>query len=441
VQALHLAGHEIANHTQNHTTLVDDRALAIRYTGAAPCSLVIAASRLRTWIDGTADLNILLTDPEVAYISTLTAHIDDLPDYEADLLFAPDTIYATRSQWLDSLNGMQIGAGASPETLTTDRGVHDDTEMMAEILDAQEELEDHLLPVDSNYACRTLAYPNHGHTQWAMSTLNALGYLGARSGPVGDLPFFSSASFEIGFTSTYEVPHSYPRPSNAWSEATTRSTFLSRIEAWKQNREWAVLMAHHEGEVDAQHLEWMIDTIASDPQVWIARFDEVLGFLDSFATDVGYPVDGSGHGAAWINGLHPSLNTYVVLTAYNTDLQESAWSEEITIPPYESQTAVPDVPPDASEVSLVPRAFPNPFDANTRIEFMAEKAGSAEAVIWDLSGRRVRSMHLGAVAQGEAHFDWDGRDDQGAKTGAGIYWVTIDVAGKSSRAGKLTLLR
>ena len=439
VQALHQAGHEIANHTQNHVTLIDDRSIAIRYTGAEACSLAIASSRLRTWVDGTPDLDILLTNPDVAFMSTLSAYIDDLPNYSAANLFAPDTIYATRSQWLDPISGKQIGAGAAAETLTTMRGVHDDGEMIAEILNAQQELENHLLPIDPNYRCRTLAYPNHGHTQWAMSMLNALGYLGARSGPVGVLPFFSTATYQMHFTSTYEVPHSYPRPSNAWSEGTTRSTFLSRIATWKANHEWTVLMAHNEGEVDAQHLEWTIDTIASDPQVWIARFDEVLDYLETFATDVGYPVDGAGNGAAWIHGLNPSINTYAVMTAYNASWQESAWSQEITIPPYESETAAPE--PAAANISFVPRAYPNPFDSETQIEFQAAREGRAHAEIWNLSGRRVRMMELGSVQRGMQRFAWDGRDMAGAKAGAGVYWVRIEVEGEASPVGKVTLLR
>lgn len=440
VQALHQAGNEIANHTQNHTTLIDDRAIAIRYTGASPCSLAIASSRLRTWVDGTPDLDILLTDANVAYISTLASVLDDISNYDAALLFAPDTIYATRSQWLDTISGKQIGAGAPAETLTTMRGVHDDGEMIAEILDAQQALENHLLPIDPGYRCRTLAYPNHGHTQWAMSTLNALGYLGARSGPVGVLPFFSTASYQAGFTSTYEVPHSYPRPSNAWSEATTRSTFLSRIATWKANHEWTVLMAHNEGEVDAQHLEWTIDTIASDPQVWIARFDEVMEYLENFATDVGYPVDGGGNGAAWIHGLNPSLETYVVMTAYNPSLQESAWSQEIVIPPYESETAAPEATA-GDNVSFVPRAYPNPFASETQIEFQAGREGRAHAEIWNLAGRRMRSIDLGSVPRGVTRFSWDGRDSSGSKVGAGVYWVRIEVEGQGSPIGKVTLLR
>lgn len=440
LQALHLAGHEIANHTQNHTSLIDDRALTVRFTGAEACSLAITSSRLRTWVDGALDFDFLLTDPDVAFLSTLSAAIDADPDYESSLLFAADTIYATRSQWLDPIAGLHVGAGAEAETLTTMRGVHDDAEMVAEVMDAHQALMIHLLPIDPEYRCRTLAYPNHAHTQWAMSKLNELGYLGARSGPIGDQPFFSEAAFKIGFTSTYEVPHAFPRPSNAWSEATTRSTYLARMVTWKQNREWSVLMAHHEAEVDSLHLEWTIDTIASDPQIWIARFDEVMEYLSQFYVDVGHPVDGSGQvAAAWLNGLPEHEDRYVVITAYNDALQESGWSAEIEIPAFSTGTPAPETAAAIEVPSM--RAIPNPFDSATTIEFEARTAGPTHAEVWNLEGRRVRSFDLGTLTAGRQRFAWDGRTDSGERLAAGIFWVRVTSPGGTVSTGKVTLLR
>jgi hypothetical protein len=168
-----------------------------------------------------------------------------------------------------------------------------------------------------------------------MSKLNELGYLGARSGPPGSLPFYSQGAYKIGFTTTFEVPHSFPRPSNAWTEAQTRNQIAARIPIWKANHEWTVLMSHNESEVDAQHLEWTIDTIAADPQIWIARFDEVMEYLVSYFTDVGYPIDpATGTCGGWIHGLDPAQSRYVVVTAYNPALEESGWSAEIIVPPF-----------------------------------------------------------------------------------------------------------
>lgn len=437
VDALHAAGHEIANHTMHHAALVDDRALALRYVGTEPCSLAVGGGRLRTWVAGAPDLDVLLTAPGTYYLATLAAFLDDDPDYEAVRLAAPDTIYATYAQFLDPVSGRQIGAGAPAETLTTARGVHDDAEMLSEIEDARTALEDRLQPLDPAYRCRTLAYPNHAHAQWAMSTLCDLGYLGARAGPVGPLPYHSQGSYRLGFNTTFEVPHGVPRSSNSWSEAQTRSTFLSRMAVWKANREWTVLMAHHEGEVDVQHLEWSIDTVASDPEIWIARFDEVMDFLRTYFLDVGVPLDpATGKCRAWIRGLDPGQALWVVVTAYDPGLAEGGWSDEVFVPPHAASAA------GAAWVSPVTatRAYPNPFTVATTIEFHGGRAGSARVRFFDALGRRVDERDLGTPGPGVHRFVWDGRPAGSGLVPSGVYWYRVEHEDATS-TGQVNVLR
>jgi peptidoglycan/xylan/chitin deacetylase (PgdA/CDA1 family) len=437
VAFLHQQGHEMANHTHTHTALVDDRAIALRHVGAAPCSLAVAGGRLRTWVSGVPDLDVLLTTPSVYFLSTLAGFLDADPDYEAVLLAAPDTLYATYSQFLDPVSGLHIGNGAPAETLTTARGVHDDAEMLWEIQTAQTALESHLLAVDPSYRCRTLGYPNHAHRQWAMSTLNELGYLGARSGGLGAQPYYSQGAYKIGFNTTYEAPLAAVSPANGWTESQTRSTIATRMATWKANREWAVLMKHHEGELDAQHVEWIVDTIAADPDVWIAPFDEVMEYLSSFAVDVGYPLDPlSGTCSARIHGLEPTETCYVVVTAYDAALSESGWSGEVVIGPHPAVGA----PAVAASGALALRALPNPFSRVTTIEFSAGRAGPARAEVWNLAGRRVREIDLGWIAAGPARFDWDGRGDAAQRLGSGVYWVRVQAA-ETAGSGRVLLLR
>ncbi len=437
LDALHAAGHEIANHTMQHTALIDDRAVALRYTGAEACSLAVAGGRLRTWVAGVPDLDVLLTAPGTNYLATLAAALDADPDYEAVRLAAPDMIYATYAQFLDPVSGRQIGAGAPAETLTTARGVHDDAEMHAEIGDAGDALEDHLRLSDPSYRCRTLAYPNHAHAQWAISTLNDLGYLGARSGPVGPWPYHSQGSYRLGYQTSFEVPHGVPRSSNSWTEAQTRATFLNRMAVWKANREWTVLMSHHEGEVDVAHLEWSIDTVASDPDIWIARFDEVMDFLRSYFVDVANPLDAeTGKCRAWLRGLDPAQSLWAVVTAYDAALSESAWSTEVFIPAYGASGA----PVAVAGVPAAARAFPNPFRGHTTIEFLGGHAGSTRVRIFDVAGHRVDEHDLGPLPSGPHRFVWDGRSADRSLVPAGVYWYVVE-DGEASAAGRLNVLR
>lgn len=436
VEGLHAAGHEIADHTMHHLALINDRALTVRYLGVEACSLAVSGGHLRTWVAGTPDLDVLLTGAATYYLKTLSAYLDADPDYESTLLAAPDTIYATYAQFIDAISGRQIGAGAPAETLTTARGVHDDAEMRAEILDAKGALESHLQAIDPGYRCRTLGYPNHAHAQWAISTLDSLGFLGARAGPVGVWPYYSQGSLNIGFTTTYEVPHGFPRSSNTWTEAQTRSTFLARMAVWKTSHQWCVLMSHHEGEVDVAHLEWSIDTVASDPTIWIARFDEVMTYLRQYYLDVGNPYDaGSGKCRAWLNGLDPGQSAYVVISAYDAAFSESGWSPEVLVPAWSSSTDAAAVMA-AGEV-LTP--YPNPFSDATTIRFRRGSAGATRVVFFDVTGRRVDTRDLGVRPAGLHEFRWDGRAEDRTPLPAGVYWYRV--GDQPSATGSVRLVR
>jgi hypothetical protein len=437
---LHGQGIEIANHTQNHVPLIDDRALTLEYLGVCSCTVVVDAGVLRTYIGaGCVDLEVELEDPTVYYLVDLAAHLDAQADYASVLLYAPNRQYATQSRWLDPVVGLSIGQGAPPGTLTTIRGVHDDAELCAEILDAQFALENSLQLLDPAYRCRTLAFPHHAHRQRAMSILNELGCLAARSGPIGERPFYSEGRYSAGFTTSYEVPLSWPRPENEWDEAATRAMFQARMAEWKANAEWAVLMVHDESVSDSLHVEWMIDEISSDSEVWIAPFGQVAAYLDSFATDVGVPATEEGVASAWLYGLSETDTTYVVVTAYNDAREESGWSNEVATPPLVSAAGRvrPVIRP---ELLAGPRVFPNPFTTETTFEFLVPVSGPLRIEILNVSGRLARAYDMGWVPVGVQRVPWDCRDGSGQPVAAGVYWVRVRTSA-GAQMGKAVLRR
>jgi hypothetical protein len=440
VAYLHGQGVEIGNFTVNHAPLIDDRALTLRYTPAGACTVAVEGDTLRTYVaGGSLDLDVDLTDAGVYYLADLVAYLDAQPDYEATLLYDAGTYGPNRSQWLDEIAGLPIGEGVPACTLTTEYGVHDDEELRTEILNAQTELEDQLELTDPTYRCRVLAYPEHAHRQRAMSIVNELGYLAARSGPPGPHPFRSQGLYRAGFTTSYEIPLSWPQPKNEWDEATTRSTFAAEIVGWKANLEWAIILTHYEDEADSQHVEWMIDEIASDPEVWIAPFGEVAAYLDGFGTDVGVPVTAPGVASAWLHDVSETDTTYVVVTTYNSDREESGWSNEIAIPPLVSAVNQPTPLPSAKSVPL-PRALPNPVVSETTLELLCPVPGPARVEIIGVSGRVARTLDLGSVPAGMQRVLWDGRDESGRPAAAGVYWIRLRT-GAGTQVGKAVVRR
>lgn len=67
------------------------------------------------------------------------------------------------------------------------------------------------------------------------------------------------------------------------------------------------------------------------------------------------------------------------------------------------------------------RARPNPSRGATRIEASWGAFPGGRAIVFDLSGRRVRDLGVAPNT-----WMWDGRDDHGVETGPGIYFVGIE---------------
>jgi probable HAF family extracellular repeat protein len=79
-------------------------------------------------------------------------------------------------------------------------------------------------------------------------------------------------------------------------------------------------------------------------------------------------------------------------------------------------------------------AAPNPFYGHTRLGFTLPLAGNVSLRIFDLAGRAVRTLAQGRFEAGSTGLEWDGRDEQGQRLGAGLYWARFESAGLSATA-------
>ncbi|HMB70763.1 MAG TPA: FlgD immunoglobulin-like domain containing protein, partial [bacterium] len=81
-----------------------------------------------------------------------------------------------------------------------------------------------------------------------------------------------------------------------------------------------------------------------------------------------------------------------------------------------------------TEFSLAP-ARPNPFRSSTTFQFDLPRAGYAELVVFDVTGRRVKTLVRDDLAAGRFDAVWDGRDEAGARTAPGVYFVRLQTQG------------
>jgi ligand-binding sensor domain-containing protein len=64
---------------------------------------------------------------------------------------------------------------------------------------------------------------------------------------------------------------------------------------------------------------------------------------------------------------------------------------------------------------------PNPFNASTIIRFTLPRAVRAELAVYDVTGRKVRTLASGILSAGTHALSWDARDDSGRPVSSGVY--------------------
>jgi YVTN family beta-propeller protein len=104
-------------------------------------------------------------------------------------------------------------------------------------------------------------------------------------------------------------------------------------------------------------------------------------------------------------------------------------------------------PVDAPETvsaagTRISEVFPNPFRARTSVRFRVEAAGSAVRIdVFDVSGRRVRTLLERRMPRGDHLAGWDTMDATGRPVAAGVYVARLTVNGERLATRKMTVLR
>lgn len=136
-------------------------------------------------------------------------------------------------------------------------------------------------------------------------------------------------------------------------------------------------------------------------------------------------------GATWYevgDGLPLTSVADLVLHASSRQLfafthGRSVWSLSLSALP----VSTPESGPAAALQLSAPR--PNPTREGARIALEMPRAGAAQVVIYDVIGRRVSTLHEGALGAGRHEFAWSRRDDRGVRASAGVYFVRATFGG------------
>jgi hypothetical protein len=96
----------------------------------------------------------------------------------------------------------------------------------------------------------------------------------------------------------------------------------------------------------------------------------------------------------------------------------------------------PEVIPVAAQRFL---AQPNPFTSSTTITFTPGSSRDVGVLIYDISGRLLRTVQRSMSTDDQDQFFWNGRDETGRIVPPGTYYYRLD-ATSGPAAGRVTRL-
>lgn len=102
-------------------------------------------------------------------------------------------------------------------------------------------------------------------------------------------------------------------------------------------------------------------------------------------------------------------------------------------------TPVPNDTPRPAASAL--RAWPNPFNPRVTLEYTMAEPGPLQMVVFDVRGRRVRTLLDRQVEATKGRVEWDGRNDAGRQAPSGAYFVLAATGEGQTTVTKVVLAK
>jgi hypothetical protein len=116
-----------------------------------------------------------------------------------------------------------------------------------------------------------------------------------------------------------------------------------------------------------------------------------------------------------------------IYTGYIDLLSNDSDESNIVIPCtlYVGPVGVDDASNDLPTEFALAQNYPNPFNPGTQIAFALPVSAEIELTVFDLLGRRVKTLAGGPMAAGYHEVVWDGTDSRGRAVTSGIYFYSL----------------
>ncbi|NOZ56248.1 MAG: T9SS type A sorting domain-containing protein [Calditrichaeota bacterium] len=115
------------------------------------------------------------------------------------------------------------------------------------------------------------------------------------------------------------------------------------------------------------------------------------------------------------------------LITVNCETGEYTW-KSLT---FDSLTGLREDGERQPEVFRLEQNYPNPFNSSTTLRYSLARAAVVDLAIFDLEGRRVKTLTYGLQKPGVYRVTWDGTDDSGSPVSSGTYFTQLRAAGET----------
>jgi len=137
-----------------------------------------------------------------------------------------------------------------------------------------------------------------------------------------------------------------------------------------------------------------------------------------------------------------SAEKNVTVKFYEMDSSGSSMEElyRLTVKSNTS-TEVTREPSEIPASYLTTQIYPNPFNRETLIEYVLPQASEVLLTVYDVSGKEIVTLVRSSQEAGSHSINWNGKNDGGAQVTSGVYFYRITVFSNRSRGESLSVTK
>ena len=178
--------------------------------------------------------------------------------------------------------------------------------------------------------------------------------------------------------------------------------------------------------------------VSNDGVAWTTVWSNPAEITDSAWTQVSYDISATADDQ---NAVHVRW----IMGPTDVGWQYCGWNiDDIEIlglaPATVGVATDPDAAALAPAMAQLTGAWPNPFNPQVTLAYAVPSAGQVRLAVFDLRGRRVRTLVDAVQPAGPATVAWDGRDDAGRRVTSGTYVARLVADGRTDTR-KLLLVK